>query len=47
MIEMENDNNCDCCGIVMVSTDLIWITAEDFEPKENIMRDIWRIDSND
>lgn len=28
-------NTCDKCGCVESTYDLIWITADDFEPKEN------------
>lgn len=28
-------NSCDKCGMIDNSTDLVWITAEDFKPKAN------------
>lgn len=32
---MEELNECDKCGISISTYDLVWITAEDFEPREN------------
>ncbi len=32
---MNNTNTCDRCEVVEDTCSLIWITAEDFEPKEN------------
>jgi hypothetical protein len=32
--EKENVNSCDKCGVIQSSDDLIWLTAEDFTPKE-------------
>jgi gamma-glutamylcyclotransferase (GGCT)/AIG2-like uncharacterized protein YtfP len=38
LIQYLDDNElnvCDKCGVIINTNDLIWITAEDFEPKEN------------
>lgn len=35
-ISIEDELNfCDKCGLEMNTHDLVWITAKDFEPREN------------
>ena len=31
---MKDTNTCDKCGVILQSNELIWITSEDFTPKD-------------
>lgn len=45
LLEQTNKNICDQCSRIENSDDLIWITTEDFNPKEKLTSDIYDHDA--
>lgn len=41
---VEETNSCDKCGFVMDTNELVWITSDDFTPKENeiVPKDLYK-----